>query len=229
MRLLALLTASVSFTLAVIAALYGVGGLAGDSARIWMRAWEKQRYVNDAEQWSRAYARLLFARRLNPLNADHSADLGRLMEWRSWREPSGGLEFARTRANAEEFYEEAIRRRPTWGFAWANYAENRLLLGKLDDKFLHALKRAASLAPWEPWVQRKIAWMGMATWAELPNRSREIVRENVRRAVQLENFPNEIVRLAVQYNWLDELKPMLKSDRQIAALEFVLGQRKAQW
>jgi hypothetical protein len=228
MRFLASLIASASFALAVLAVLYGTGGLAGDSARVWMRTWEEQRYVNDAEQWERAYQRLLLARRLDLLSADHSAALGRLMEWRSWRHSPGDPEFTRTRGSAEKFYEEAIRRRPTWGFAWANYAENRLLQGKLDESFLRSLEEAMTLAPWEPWVQRKVAWMGMATWGELPVRLREKVRENIRRAVDLENFPYEIVRLAVQYDWLDELKPMLRTERQIAALEFVLTRLEAQ-
>ncbi len=229
MRFLAALTASFIFSLAVLAVAVGVAGLAGDSARVWMTSWEAQRRVSESNQWERAYSRLLFARRLNPLNADYSANLGRLMEWGSWRESPDSLDFTRLRANAESFYLEAIRKRPSWGYAWANFAENRLLQGDSDEEFLAALEMAMVLAPWEPWVQRKVAWMGMATWEKLSDRTRTLVKENIRRAMDLETFTDEIVRLAVHYDWLEHLRPMLHSERQLAVLKFVLEQLEAQW
>jgi len=229
MRTLAALTASLVFSLAVLAVVFGVADLAGNSARGWMTSWETQRRVGDAGQWEKAHSRLAFARRLNPLSADYSANLGHLMEWRSWHEPPDSPGFTQARANAEFFYLEAIRRRPSWGYAWANFAENRLLLGNSDGKFLRALEMAMALAPWEPLVQRKVAWMGMATWGKLPDPTRELVTENIRRIVELEDFSNEIVRFAIHYDWLEHLKPMLHSKRQRAGLEFVLKQVEAQW
>ena len=55
-----------------------------------MAGWEEQQRVDDPNSWDKARDRLSLARRLNPLNADYSADLGRLMEWRSWQELSDG-------------------------------------------------------------------------------------------------------------------------------------------
>lgn len=228
-RLFAALTASVAFSLAAVALGFGIAGLAGDSVRVWMKSWERQRYVNNAQQWDEAYSRLLLARRLNPLKADYSADLGRLMEWKAWHQLRDGPETVRARANAEYFYMEAIASRPGWGYAWANFAENRLLEGKLDMEFLRALEMATIYAPWEPWVLQKVAWMGMATWEQLPDRMRPIVEESIRRIVVLETFSDDIVRLAVQYNWLDRLTPMLHTKRQLDALEFVLGQLERRW
>ena len=220
---------TIAFSLAVVALGFGIAGLAGDSVRVWMKTWERQGYVNDAQQWDQAYSRLLLARRLNPLKADYSADLGRLMEWRAWRQQPDSPGNARDRANAEFFYMEAIGVRPGWGYAWANFAENRLLQGKSDVEFLHALEMATIYAPWEPWVLQKVAWMGMATWDQLPDRMRPIVKESIRRNVVLETFPYDIVRLAVQYNWLDHLTPMLHTKRQLDALEFVLEQLETRW
>ena len=223
------LTASIAFSLAVVALGFGIAGLAGDSVRVWMKTWERQGHVNDSQQWDQAYSRLLLARRLNPLKADYSADLGHLMEWRAWRQLTDSPEEEHDRANAEFFYMEAIGARPGWGYAWANFAENRLLQGKLDVEFLRALEMATIYAPWEPWVLQKVAWMGMATWDQLPDRMRPIVKESIRRIVVLEAFPYDIVRLAVQYNWLDHLTPMLHTKRQLDAREFVLEQLKTRW
>ena len=228
-RLFAALTASIAFSLAAVALGFGIAGLAGDTVRVWMKGWERQGYVNDIQQWDEAYSRLLLARRLNPLNADYSADLGRLMEWKAWHQLPDSSENGRVRASAEFFYLEAIGSRPGWGYAWANFAENRLLEGKLDMEFLRALEMATIYAPWEPWVLQKVAWMGMATWEQLPDRMRPIVKESIRRIVVLETFPNDIVRLAVQYNWLDQLTPMLHTKSQLDALDFVLKQLERRW
>jgi hypothetical protein len=224
MRLFVAAAASLAFTLGVTALLLGLAGLAGDSARVWMLSWQESGNVGNWAQWETAFGRLQQARRLNPLNADYSADLGQLMEWHSWQRSLGIGESAASRALAEEFYLEAISRRPSWGFAWAHYAENRLLQGRSGKEFQIALEKAIELSPWEPGVQRKVAWMGMAAWDLLPTVLRERVRQNIERAVQLDIYRYEIVRLAVQYDWLQHLKPMMRSERQVATLEFVLDQ-----
>lgn len=118
---------------------------------------------------------------------------------------------------------ETIRKRPSWGFAWAHYAENELLSGNRAGEFQAALQKAMLLAPWEPQVQRKVAWMGMATWNELPIYMRDMVEQSIRRAAAIDSDPEELVRLAVQYNWLDRLQPMMRTERQTLALKRVLG------
>lgn len=132
--------------------------------------------------------------------------------------------FKSNRALAETFYLEAISKRPSWGFVWAQYAENQLLQGNSGSDFQLALLKAIELAPWEPGAQRKVAWMGMATWDLLPARLRNDVRNNIERAVQLDVHRYEIVRLAVHYDWLPQLIPMMRSENQITTLNFVLQQ-----
>ena len=225
-RLLAAATASLCFSLAGIGLGLALADLASVSARAWMAGWEEQQHVGDPESWDKAHDRLKLAHRLNPLNADYSADLGRLMEWRSWQELSDGSNGLKYRAEADRFYGETIGKRPSWGFAWAHYAQNRLLAGKRDDEFRRALKNAMLLAPWEPGVQRKVAWMGMATWDDLPPPMRVMVEENLRRALTLESDLESLIRLAAHYGWLDRLKPMMRTERQSAAFNRVLEQRE---
>lgn len=209
-------------SLAVLAVGLSIAELATVSARGWMLQWEERRQVGDSGDWNTAYERLSLAHRVNPLNADYSADLGRLMEWRAWRRVLNGEESGPDREEAGRFYRQALGKRPSWGFAWAHLAENRLLAGYRDSVFLEALDNAMRLGAWEPLVQRKVAWMGMATWGDLPPELRRPVEESVRRAVDMESGLEDIVRLAVQYGWTDRLIPMMRNDRQVAALERVM-------
>lgn len=222
-RLLCAAAASVCFSLGAMALALSVSDLASVSARVWMQGWEKDGRIEAPEQWGAAYRRLRLARRLHPLDAEHSADLGRLMEWQSWERLSDARGASESRDSAGRYYEESLGKRPGWGYAWAHYAENRLLAGKPDEIFVTALDHAVTLAPWEPGVQRKVAWMGMAAWDALPDFMRAKVQESIQRSVLLETNLEEIVRLAVQYGWLERLQPMMRSDRQLRALDRVLG------
>lgn len=205
-----------------MALVLGIADLASVSANVWMRGWEEQGYISDLAQWDSAYRRLSLARRLNPLSADYSADLGRLMDWQSLRQSPGSAKYAAYRARASQFHGEAIGKRPSWGYAWAHYAENQLLQGNRGDDFLFALEKAIVLAPWEPGVQLKVTWIGMAAWDHLPSHTRGIVEESIRRTVETDDNYIEAVRLAIQYRWLEHLTPMLRTERQLSMLERLL-------
>lgn len=211
-------------SLAIASLGFVIANLASVSSHVWMQQWEGQMHVDDAATWDAAHERLKLARRLNPLNAEYSADLGRLMEWQSWRYSPKSMESVEYRARANQYYEEAIHKRPSWGFAWAHYAENQLLSGNPGREFTQALEKAMLLAPWEPGVQRKVAWMGMATWEQLPVLVRGKVEDSIRRMVTLESELEELVRLAIQYDLLDRLKPMMRTNRQKTAVNRVLKQ-----
>ena len=207
-RLLTAVTASLSLSLGALALVLGIADLASVSANVWMRGWEEQGYISDPAQWDSAYRRLSLARRLNPLSADYSADLGRLMDWQSLRQSPESAKYAAYRARASQFHGEAIGKRPSWGYAWAHYAENQLLQGNRGYEFLQALDKAIVLAPWEPGVQRKVAWMGLATWDDLPEHLRVMVKESIRRTVELDHY----------------LIPMMQTDRHRKVLEHILKQ-----
>lgn len=221
LRLLAASAASLLFSLAVLAFARGAADLASVPARVSLSAWEERHHAGSDADWQRAYDGLTFASSVSPLNADYDADLGRLMEWRAWRHPPGSAQHSQFRRAAARFYGEAVRRRPSWGFAWAHLAENRLLLGLADEDYRRALDNAIRLAPWEPGVQHKVARMGMASWRSLPESQREAVRATVRRALDLAVHSDEIVRLAAHYDWTEELRPLIGTDRQRNTFDFV--------
>jgi hypothetical protein len=225
-RLLAALAASLSITLGTLALLLGIADLASVTAKVWMRDWEKQRHVGSANEWTAVHERLNLARRLNPLSADVIADLGRLSDWRALGHVPGSAAYESSRSRAAQFYAEAIEKRPSWGYAWANYAESRLLMGDRGDGFLLALERAITLAPWEPGVQGKVIWIGLAAWEDLPERLRDLLRESVGRSIVFDSQLDEIVRLAIQFDWLDQLIPMLRTERQLGALGRIVEQNR---
>jgi len=226
-RLLAAAAASLLFSLAVAALFWSLADIASVQARLSMAGWEAQQQAGPVEDWQRAYDRLRLAHRLNPLSADYSADLGRLLEWRAWQHAPGSPAYGRYREQANSLYLEAVAKRPSWGFGWAHLAENQLLRGIDDPIYRTALEKAIVLAPWEPAVQRKVAWMGMASWPSLPESTRASIRENVQRALDLAVYADEIVRLSLQYQWGEELAPMLRTPRQIETFNFVHRQVQA--
>ena len=189
-----------------------------------MREWEEHGYIDDPAQWDAAYGRLSLARKLNPLSADYSADLGRLMDWQSLRQSPESANYAVYRARASEFHRESIGKRPGWGYAWAHYAEHQLYRGNMGADFLLALEKAIVLAPWEPGAQLKVAWIGMTAWDNLPNRMRVIVGNSIRRTVESDGKLADAVRIAVQTGWLDHLTPMIRTETQLTVLERVLKQ-----
>lgn len=223
-RVFSALAASLLFSLAVIAFLRGTADIAGVPARVSMGIWEKQNRISSQADWQRAFDGLRFARSINPLNADYSADMGRLLEWQAWRHNPGSIEHTRYREYADRLYRVAAMRRPSWGFGWAHVAENRWLLGYRDGIYLESLHRAMNLAPWEPGVQRKVARVGMASWGSLPDAARAGVRDTVRRALDLAVHSDEIVRLAYQYDWTDELLPLIRTRSQHDVFDFVSRQ-----
>lgn len=220
-RLPAALLASLCFTMALASATLGLADLASQPARSALEQWGEQLHIGSGDDWPFAYERLALAHRLNPLSADYSADLGRLLEWRAWQFVSRPDEHAALRRLADRHYLEAVAKRPSWGFAWAHVAGNRLLGGIRDRTYAEALERAATLGPWEPGVHLKVAWMGAATWDDLPEALRTQVLASVRRALAHEEHTAEILRLAMHYDWLEHVLPMLTTQRQLETLEWV--------
>jgi len=224
MRVLIGLAASLAFSLATLALLQGFAQLSAGSVQALMRDWEADGRIAEWGEWNVAVERLELSRRLNPLDADHSADLGRLMEWRSWRHGPYSSAFDTNRDLANRFYLEAINKRPSWGFAWAHYADNRFIQGRTGSEYQEALGHAIRFSPWEPGTQRKVAWMGIASWKYLRPELREQVRKNIERSVELDVHRYEIIRIAIQYDWMEQLESMLRSESQLATLKRVRQQ-----
>lgn len=213
LRVLAAACAAVALVLAVWSAAWGWAELAMAGPRLSLGAWEEGRRLSTPGRWAAEVRRAARARAVNPLRADYAADLARLYAWQAWQQAPRPAVARASREAAARLFGEALGRRPGWGFAWAQFAESRLLAGAPRAGALQALGRAARLAPWEPDVQRKVIWLGLALWEALPPALQAEVTGTVRRALRIDNRVDVIVGLARQYGWSEHLAPLLAGAR----------------
>ena len=170
-------------------------------------------------RWHTAVRRLQQARGLNPLEANYAAELGRHYAWLAWRSQGMPGESAGYRSVSRAKHLDAVRIRPTWGFAWINYAEADVLVRGNNIRAHFALQRAIALAPYEPNVQLKVLALGFSLWDGLPEELRAGVRDTLKRAVAVGNDVDSIIRLAVQYKRESDIADILTEKRHFEALE----------
>ena len=148
-------------------------------------------------RWREALHRLHQASALDPLNARYDAELGRHYAWLAWRSsrmPEASRSF---RQRSREAFGAAVGARPSWGYAWVNYAESSLLAGIADDGTRLALDRAMTLAPWETRAQLKSLLVAFSLWDRLDENQRRLATETLRRALVVGDEVELIVRMAV--------------------------------
>ena len=91
------------------------------------------------------------------------------------------------------------------GAGWVQLAEAAALLAGINAEVRHALHRAEHFGPWERYVQRKTAWIGIASWKHLSEEDRELIRRTVHRALLIDNDVEGLERLSARYGWQNEL------------------------
>lgn len=199
----------------------GVGALAAGAAGVAMGKWQDAGRVTSPGAWADSHARLGLALRLDPLSADHSADLGHLYAWQAWQQPLGSRETREYRLEALRQYRQAVAKRPTWGFGWAHIAQQHQLLGSMGGAGLDALEKAARVSPWEARVQHKILWIGFSLWDELPAENRDTVRRTLERAVRIDNDVAGLIRLAQDQGRVGMIVPLLRTPEHLALFEYL--------
>lgn len=162
------------------------------------------------ERWKNAVEGVRFARHFNPRSADHPSALGRLHLWQSWQDSR--LAHARAYQNAALLrFRQAVANRPTWGAGWVQLAEAAALLSGINAEVRHALHRAERFGAWERHVQRKTAWIGIASWRHLSEADRELIRRTVARALVIENDVEGLERLSARYAWKNEFSNVVEA------------------
>lgn len=81
---------------------------------------------------------------------------------------------------------QAIAEQPTSGFAYSIFATAKHLRGEHDAAFRRALALAAQYSPWEPGVQINVIDTGLRSWIDLDEPTRGVVRQTIRRALELQ-------------------------------------------
>lgn len=176
------------------------------------------------QRWEEALDRLYQARALDPINARYAAELGRHYAWLAWRS-GGAADVARAyRRRSRLAYAETIGHRPSWGYAWANYAESRLLEGAADEGTRLALDRALELAPWETQTQLKSLLVAFSIWNGLSESQRAKTVAALRRALLVGDEVDLILRMAVHAGQEGLVKGMLTHARDRQLLQRIVAQ-----
>jgi len=223
MRLaVATLAAAACFAASVLALAWSWADLTVSAARAPEQA---KRFAQiTPNRWREAFHRLHQARALDPLNANYTAELGRYHAWLAWRSDRATEASRSYRQRSRAAYAEAIARRPTWGYAWANYAEATLLAGVTGPGANLALERAMVLAPWEAKTQIKSLLVGLSLWNGLSEAQRNEVTATLRRALFVGDDVELIIRMAVQSGQVTLLEGMLTQARHRVLLGRVIAQ-----
>lgn len=166
------------------AARIGVADLLSGFARNKMNAWSSSAVRPDAAALESIARALNVARKIAPDNPDY---LEYLVLLTSVRADMPGINDAEKNAQLAQgllLIRQAIALRPASSYSWATLLLLKRAHGEYDAEFRHALERAVTLGPWEPYVQRVVADAGMSAWAALPRAEQEMVRENIVRGMK---------------------------------------------
>ena len=128
-------------------------------ARAFMDSWGKRPTV-PAHEWEIARESMAKAVRLHPGQAAYLEDMGELL----FQKPTISADLQQ---QAEAYVRQAVALRPSWPYAWAQFAMARYRLTGWDAEVALALEKAIEFGPWEPSVQIIVAEIGLSSWQEL--------------------------------------------------------------
>jgi len=214
MRLLLCAGTAACGCLAVAALALAFADLAMVHPRKALRAWELQAPLGDYHERRRLLARMGRAIAVNPMDADQRLDLGRFFVWHAERYAAESPRARGYRRLAADRFEEAVRARPTFAFAWALLAEQWSRLGGDEARVRTAWRRATALGPMEPGVQLKVLWLGLARWQVLEEADRASLRASLDRLLRSPQYFQTAARIALQHGRGDLVRASLAAPWQ---------------
>ena len=177
---------------------------------------EYQGTIEETRAWTRAHANLSLASRADPANADYAYGVARLYEYRANTPFMYSGQSDSDRQTAVGAFEQTVGRRLVWGKVWGRVAVNRGLLDRGDPNAVAAFENVVRFGQFDPRAQIHIVTGGMLLWDELSEATRastaRVVESMLDRGVETEY----IVRRAVQFLWVEQLRKIiaLRGDRQ---------------
>ena len=184
--------------LSLVALRWGVADVYGFLARSELESWQQPA---SEQQWQDALGNGLKALEFEPGNPDHLDTVGRIYLYRARSPAIDEVRRGVARINAAAYIRRALRQRPGWPYSWANLVLAKLQLKQIDAEFSHAIERAVTLGPWEPWVQLVIVEAGLSSWEQLDTHTRALIVEEIDRALKTQL--QAMMAKAKRYGMLD--------------------------
>lgn len=209
-----------------LAATHGFADYYSQKSRRIMKQWELKGRVAPDESWQEAFDYTRLAESLNGYHAEYAFDLGRLHEWDALRHPHWSHKAEKARAKALRWYARATSLRPTYAAAWIHLAYGQILSNEMDQDVAFALEKAILFAPWEPKLRGKVIVVGLAAWEILDTNQREQIEGIITQALKNKLEADIVLILAIHYNRVENVRPLLVDEDQVALLEAKLAERQ---
>ena len=210
------------FLFIVITSVYLTSNFVAHEPRVSLNEWACYGQAGDETSWNEALDGLLLAKKLDPWNADIAYDLGRLYEWKAVGGSAWNISAKSARQDALLYFKNAVELRPTWAVAWVSYAQSRMLNRKIDQETFKALSKGFEYGRWQIDIQQKLLWLSIGIWDKLPGKLQQQVREQVSLLLERDNTVKILAKIAVRFQWLDELLSIAKSEKNKDYIERVV-------
>jgi hypothetical protein len=211
----------VSIVFAVWTMVWGVSGVLTIKPEYLLSQWEKKGQMDDLNAWKNAHRSLELANRINPGNPNIMLGMASIYEWRAMQSPIWTSYARDYRTKSVNKYRQVLKNRPTWGIAWASLAQNKFLLQEVDHEMWSSMSNAIKYAPWEIAVQRKIIWLGIATWKISPQDLKVQVKKIIIGGLRNPYLRDFVLKTVVQYQWQENLKLLLDKSEEKRLIKLI--------
>lgn len=199
----------------VWSALWGYAEILVITPRHNITHWETTGSVIDPHAAKEAWDRLQKATILNSNNAEFYMDLARLATLQANAPQISNLDQKQYQDQALRNLLIAIKKRPTWGLAWAKLAQNYADSNQNNDLFVQTLERAIHFEPYEVINQQQVIPLGISHWEILPESIKTDFKNMVNQALRYHlKLAPSIIKTAVEYDWTLELVPLIENEQQ---------------
>ena len=168
-----------------------------------MSDWRKFYRHLDHEQWESIRYKLNEALIFNPYNPDLLQSLGAAYENEYAFYPTSDINAQSYRKVAQENYRDSLSNRPSWPHHWVDLALVKYRLNEIDSEFYQAMTNAIMLGPWEPWVQRIVADIGMHNWHNFQPEIQALIKTTVQNGVKHRDSAKPMLELVKRYDMFE--------------------------
>ncbi len=182
--------------LMILAGSWGLADLHSRDPQSAMARWEVLGKIDNEARWGRAYRSVNRAINLNRGEASYDFYSGKLWEWKAMTSPVWSKTSRESRIKSIEQYKISLGKRPAWSLAWISIAQNKLFMQEMDEEAFLALENALE-SKWDPRIQFKAVWIGMAVWDHLPEERKKLLRGSIERLLSKKPWARKVIPMAV--------------------------------